>query len=141
MRFAIERRTGNNVRVQGIARVDRRTKNLVKRLLPGEIAVIRHVDLDEVAADSLIETKVRAVINTAHSISGRYPNVGQLRLLRAGIVLIDRVSPDLLTQVQEGMTVCIENGRISINDKVIGTGVVLDEQTVLKQMAQSLLNV
>ena len=38
---------------RGPARVDRRTKDLIKRLEPGEIAVIDHRDLDRVAADGL----------------------------------------------------------------------------------------
>ena len=32
--------------VSGAVRVDKRTKNLTKRLRPGEIAVIDHIDLD-----------------------------------------------------------------------------------------------
>ena len=35
--------------VSGIARVGRRTKDLAKRLQPGEIAIIDHVDVDRVA--------------------------------------------------------------------------------------------
>ena len=38
----------------GTARVDRRTKNLTKRLRPGDIAVIDHVDLDRVSAEALV---------------------------------------------------------------------------------------
>src|SRR5882757_3208474 len=40
--------------VVGPARMDRRTKNLSKRLCPGDIAIIDHVDLDRVSADALI---------------------------------------------------------------------------------------
>ena len=63
--------------------VDRRTKDLVKRLEPGEIAVIDHEDLDRVAADGLVEAGVAAVVNAAPSISGRYPNGGPIRRRRA----------------------------------------------------------
>jgi uncharacterized membrane-anchored protein len=35
----------------GPAGVDRRTKDLIKRLEGGEVAVIDHADLDRVAAD------------------------------------------------------------------------------------------
>jgi uncharacterized membrane-anchored protein len=62
--------------VAGTARLDRRTKNLTKRLRPGDIAVIDHVDIDRVSADSLVGCKVAAVVNAAPSISGRYPNLG-----------------------------------------------------------------
>ena len=62
--------------VTGTVRLDRRTKNLTKRLRPGDIALIDHVDIDRVSADSLVACKVGAVVNAASSISGRYPNLG-----------------------------------------------------------------
>ena len=67
--------------VAGTARLDRRTKNLTKRLRPGDIAVIDHVDIDRVSADALVGCKVAAVVNAAPSISGRYPNLGPEILL------------------------------------------------------------
>ncbi len=75
--------------VVGPARVDRRTKDLVKRLRPGDIAVIDHEDLDRVAADSLVAAGAVAVVNAARSITGRYPNGGPIRVVTAGIPLID----------------------------------------------------
>ena len=39
--------------VHGPARVGRRTKDLTKRLRPGDIAIIDHLDLDRVAAEAL----------------------------------------------------------------------------------------
>ena len=72
--------SGVEVRVTGPARADRRTKDLAKRLRPGEIAVIDHTDIDRVAAESLIAAGIAAVVNAGHSISGRYPNVGPIRL-------------------------------------------------------------
>ena len=62
--------------VTGVARIDRRTKRLVQRLQPGDIAVIDHEDLDRVAAETLIDAGPVAVVNAAASISGRYPNLG-----------------------------------------------------------------
>jgi hypothetical protein len=41
--------------VSGIARVDRRTKRLLPRLQPGDIAVIDHEDIDRVSAEGLIQ--------------------------------------------------------------------------------------
>ena len=38
----------------------------------------------------------------ARSISGRYPNMGPIRLLEAGIPLVDTVGPLLLQKVREG---------------------------------------
>ena len=62
--------------VSGTVRLDRRTKNLTKRLRPGDIAVIDHQDIDRVSADSLVACKVAAVVNASASISGR---CGRLR--------------------------------------------------------------
>ena len=39
------------------ARLDRRTKNLIKRLKPGDIAIIDHADIDRVAADALVAAR------------------------------------------------------------------------------------
>src|SRR6185503_20328878 len=75
--------------ITGAVRLDRRTKRLVGRLRPGEIAVIDHVDLDRVAADSLVAVGVAAVLNAKPSISGRYPNLGPEVLIAAGIPLLD----------------------------------------------------
>ena len=65
-----------NMRVEAPIKVDRKTKRLAKRLTGGEIAVINHMDIDEVAANSLVEGKIKLVINAAESISGKYPNKG-----------------------------------------------------------------
>src|SRR6266487_6596673 len=62
--------------ITATARLDRRTKNLSKRLQAGEIAIIDHVDLDRMGADALVRRQVVAVVNAAVSISGRYPNLG-----------------------------------------------------------------
>ena len=88
--------------VEGTAKVDARTKDMIRRLQPGDIAVIDHTDLDRVAADGLIESGVVAVINAGRSISGRYPNVGPIRVVRAGILLVDDAGPDLLDVDQGG---------------------------------------
>lgn len=89
-------------------RADRRTKNLTKRLRPGDIAVIDHVDLDRVSAETLLSCGVSAVVNVAQSISGRYPNQGPELLVAAGIPLIDDVAPETLTLVREGEHLCLE---------------------------------
>src|SRR2546427_7828264 len=75
--------------IRGTARLGRRTKELVRRLRPGEIAVIDHRDLDRMAAEDLVESGVKAVVNVAPSITGRYPNQGPLILTRAGGRLVD----------------------------------------------------
>ena len=68
----------------GPAKLGKRTKELVRRLEPGDIAIIDHADLDRVSAEELIESGVRVVVNVASSHTGRYPNPGPLQLVRSG---------------------------------------------------------
>jgi uncharacterized membrane-anchored protein len=70
------RKRGTSAQTGGVARLDRRTKNLTKRLRPGEIAIIHHSDLDRVSAEALVEAGAAAVVNAVSSVSGRYPNLG-----------------------------------------------------------------
>src|ERR1700759_4891644 len=94
--------------VVGVARLDRRTKRLVTRLNPGDIAIIDHVDLDRVAADALVAARVAGVVNAQPSISGRYPNLGPDVLVAHGIALLDNVGADVFSAVKEGMRVRID---------------------------------
>ncbi|MFI5053151.1 MAG: putative cytokinetic ring protein SteA [Acidimicrobiia bacterium] len=111
--------------VEGVARADRRTKDMIPRLQPGEIAVIDHRDLDRVAADGLIEAGVIAVVNCGESISGRYPNGGPIRVVNAGITLVDRVGADLMDRVQDGDALRIEGGEVWRAGELLGSGEVL----------------
>jgi uncharacterized membrane-anchored protein len=101
--------------VVGTARVDRRTKDLVKRLQPGDIAVINHRDLDRVAAEGLVAAGVAAVVNADASISGRYPNGGPIRVVEAGIPLVDRAGDEVIEHVREG-----EQLRVAGGDQLVG---------------------
>jgi uncharacterized membrane-anchored protein len=116
--------------IQGPARADRRTKDMIPRLQPGDIAVINHRDLDRVAADGLIEAGVVAVVNCAPSISGRYPNGGPIRVVQAGIALIDDVGVELMDELSEGDIVQIQGGEICRNGRVLARGQVLDTPSI-----------
>src|SRR5450755_3121015 len=111
-RLPVRRRSRSNdlPGIVATVRLDRRTKDLTKRLAPGDIAIIDHADLDRVSAASLIRRQVSAVVNVAPSISGRYPNLGPQLLLEAGIPLVDDVGPDVFDQVKEGKTVRLDGG-------------------------------
>jgi uncharacterized membrane-anchored protein len=97
-----------NAGVSGVARLDKRTKNLTKRLQAGEIAIIDHVDLDRVSAEALVACAPSAVVNVRTSISGRYPNLGPAILLEANIPLLDSVGPYVFDEIQEGDQVRVE---------------------------------
>jgi uncharacterized membrane-anchored protein len=104
------------------ARLDRRTKNLTKRLQVGDVAIIDHQDLDRVGADALIRCQVSAVINVAESISGRYPNLGPQLLIEAGIPLVDDVGPEVFEQVKEGQQVRLDGETLYVGDAVVAKG-------------------
>jgi uncharacterized membrane-anchored protein len=108
--------------VVGTARIDRRTKDLVKRLQPGDIAVINHRDLDRVAAEGLVAAGVAAVVNADASISGRYPNGGPIRVVEAGIPLVDRAGDEVIEHVREGEQLRVAGGEVWRADELIATG-------------------
>ena len=97
--------------IRGRARVDKRTKDLTKRLQPGDIAVIDHEDIDRIAAEGLVQKQVRAVVNASRSSTGRYPNLGPLLLCSAGLHVIDEAGPDVMT-LAEGAKVVVDGDRV-----------------------------
>ena len=115
-------------------RVDRRTKDLIKRLEPGEFAVIDHADLDRVAGDGLVEKRAGAVLNASPSISGRYPNGGPIRVAAAGIPLLDEVDRSLLDRLSDGDVVTIRGGEVLIGDEVVATGKLLGHDDIVDRM-------
>ncbi|HEX6971075.1 MAG TPA: putative cytokinetic ring protein SteA [Limnochordia bacterium] len=123
------------MRIKGTARVGRRTKELIGRLGPGEIAIIDHPDLDEVAAEGLIGARVRGVINAAPSISGRFPNRGPRRLVEAGIPLIDRAGEAIFQRINDGDQLEIDDGAIFSNGALLGYGVWLTPEAIDSALA------
>jgi len=121
--------------VWATARLDRRTKNLTKRLQPGDIAIIDHADLDRVAADALVRCQVSAVVNAAPCITGRYPNQGPQVLVAAGIPLIDDVGPDVFGQVREGQQVRLDGETLYCGDVVAAKGTRQSAESVAADMA------
>jgi len=122
------------------ARADRRTKNLTRRLHQGEIAVIDHIDLDGPAAEALAACKVRAVVNMAPSISGRYPNRGPEVLLDAGISLIDCVGSDLISTLIEGEVLTLQDGAIYRGEERLGSGQVMTPERLAVEIAAARRN-
>ena len=117
------------------ARVDRRTKNLLRRIQPGEVAVIDHEDLDRVAAEELVAKQVSAVVNAAPSISGRYPNLGPLVVVDAGVPLIDGVGKLLTSKVREGDQVRVQDDRVYVGDRLAGVGTRQTPESVAAAMS------
>jgi uncharacterized membrane-anchored protein len=110
------------VEFSGVARLDKRTKRLVKRLGPDDIAIIDHADLDRASAEELLESRVRVVFNVAPSVTGRFPNVGPLALVRGGVRLIDCPDAELFEEVKEGESLVVRGGGLFRNGTRLASG-------------------
>ncbi len=139
MAISIRRRTrasGAHPGLSGPARVDRRTKNLTKRLKPGDIAVIDHRDLDRVSAESLVAARPAAVVNASTSISGRYPNVGPEILVSAGIPLLDEAGPEVMS-LKDGQPVRLDGEDLWLGDRQVASGHLLGEEAVRARLHEA----
>src|SRR5215475_1987971 len=123
--------------ISGTARLDRRTKRLAGRLRAGDVAVIDHVDIDRVAADSLVAVGVVAVLNAKPSISGRYPNLGPEALVHAGIVLVDDLGEDVFRALHEGDQVRVEGNAVFVGEEKIASGIRHNLASVQAAMAEA----
>ncbi|HSS34267.1 MAG TPA: putative cytokinetic ring protein SteA [Solirubrobacterales bacterium] len=113
--------------IEGTARLGDRTKHLVKRLRPGDIAVIDHVNIDRIAAEELIDAGVAAVLNASPSSNGKYPNAGPLMLTRAGVRVIDAPGAGLFELLRDGDRINLDGGTVRIADQEVLRGRVLSE--------------
>jgi uncharacterized membrane-anchored protein len=118
----------------GIARVDRRTGDLLRRVGHGDVVVLDQVDLDRATADALVAADVTGVVNASPSISGRFPNLGPEIVVAAGIVLIDDVGPEILRAVKEGSRVRLLEGAVYVGDKELGRGTEQTVETIADRM-------
>ncbi len=123
--------------VTGTARLDRRTSTLVGRARSGDIAVIDHVDIDRGAATALVESGVKAVVNVAPSISGRYPNLGPQVLLDADVALVDDVGPGVFTAIHEGDRIRVDGASVYRQDTLVGSGTLQTTETVAAALEAS----
>lgn len=112
--------------VIGSVKLARRDSD-VAALHEGAVVLVERPDLDARQAQTLIDKKVSAVLNSASSSSGRVPNVGPQMLSRAGIVLVDVTTDGLWSKLKNGDTVRIDGAQVFRNEVLIATGVELDE--------------
>jgi len=108
--------------VSGVARLGKRTKTLVKRLKPSDVAIIDHENLDRVSAEDLIACGVKAVVNAARSSSDRYPNMGPLLLVQAGVLLVDAPGTPLFDKLKDGDVIVVHGAEIRRKGELIATG-------------------
>ncbi|MEO8106593.1 MAG: putative cytokinetic ring protein SteA [Actinomycetes bacterium] len=139
MRLSLLRRSSpvEGPEPRGVARLDKRTKDLTKRLKPGEVAVIDHLDIDRIAAEGLLACSPAAVVNCAASISGRYPNLGPEILVEAGIPVLDAVGPDVFGRLDDGDQVVLDGDRLLHNGEVVAQGSLLDIESLKQAMDEA----
>jgi len=125
--------------VVGTARVDRDIERLLRRVCPGDIAVLDILDLDRITADALVDAEIAAVINASPSVSGRYPNLGPEVLLANGVTLIDETGTDVFKKIKDGSKVRLYNGGVYAGDRrlIHGTERTDEEIAELMQEAKS----
>lgn len=123
------------------ARVDGRTKDLLMRVRPGEIAVIDHEDIDRLSAEGLVRSRVGAVVNAAASISGRYPNMGPLLIAAAGIPLVDGCGPRVMQGIEEGQDVRVVGGVVFVADRAVAHGHVQTLDSLDSQLAEAKMHI
>ena len=124
------------VEFTGPARLDRRTKQLVRRLSGNDIAIIDHADLDRVSAEELVESGVRVVVNVSHSQTGRFPNAGPLALVRGGVRLIDVPGADLFDTVSDGDVLAVRGAGLYRNGTCLANGEMLTERELSRALAE-----
>lgn len=125
------------MRYRGTARLDKRTKDLVRRLGRDDIAIIDHADMDRVSAEGLLDTGVEVVVNASQSISGAYPNVGPLLLARAGVRILDGVGPQVFEAVSEGDEVEVAGNELLLGGETVATGEWLSVSSIEAAMEQA----
>ena len=123
--------------VHGVARVDRHTAALLRRLRPGDVAVLDQVDLDHATADAMVTAGVVAVVNAAPSISGRFPNLGPQVLVEAGVPLVDAVGAEVLHAVKDGTRVRLHDGVLFAGEQVLAEGVAQTADSVADALVEA----
>ena len=127
--------------IEGRVRLGQRTKHLVKRLVPGDVAVIDHVNIDRIAAEELISTGIRVVINASPSSNGRYPNAGPLLLVQAGVRLIDVEDVNPFELLADGNRVTVADGVVLGGGRELLRGRMLGVEELERQRDEQLQRV
>jgi uncharacterized membrane-anchored protein len=124
------------VEFTGTARLDKRTKRLVRRLGPDDIAIIDHPNLDRISAEELLESGVRVVVNVSPSATGAYPNAGPLALVRGGVCLIDAPGVELFDEVKEGEPLVVRGSSLFRNGTRVAVGREREEEELARDLAE-----
>jgi uncharacterized membrane-anchored protein len=116
----------------GQVRLGKRTKRLVKRLGPEDVAVIDHAAIDRVSGEDLVACGVQCVLNVSESASPRYGNQGPVLMTEAGVHLIDMPGAPLFEVLKDGEHVTVKDGRLYRGDELVWEGEVQDREAVTR---------
>lgn len=123
--------------VRGVARVDRRTDALLRRVSAGDVAVLDQVDLDRATADALVAADVAGVVNVSPSISGRFPNLGPEIVVGAGVPLVDDVGSEVLRAVKDGAKIRLHDGVVYVGGKEVARGTEQTAESIADRMVEA----
>lgn len=123
--------------ITGTVRVERRTRNLLPKLQPGDIAVLDHLDMDRNTAQMLVDADVSAVVNASSFVSGRYPALGPTVLLEAGIPLLDGIGGESLATLKDGRPVRLHDGAVFDGEEELVRGRILDEERLTAELGEA----
>lgn len=119
----------------GTARVERRTRALLPRLRPGDVAVVDHLDMDQATAQALVDAGVSALLNAAPMFSGRFPNLGPQVLAEAGVLVLDRVEGAF--GIRDGAGIRVHDEVVFAEGEAVAMGREVDAHTVDREMARA----
>jgi uncharacterized membrane-anchored protein len=135
MKFAVRSRQAPSLPgVHGLARVHRRTANVLGRLHAGDVAVLDHLDMDRATAQALVDAGVVAVVNASPMISGRFPNLGPELLVEAGILVVDGAGPEIFDRVKDGTPLRVDGGEVHADDTLVADARELTPDLVRAEM-------
>ncbi|HEX7056096.1 MAG TPA: putative cytokinetic ring protein SteA [Bacilli bacterium] len=134
------RRGGATLYIHGKVKTGRSTKALLRSVEPRQIVVIDHPDLDEMGAAGLIAAKVKAVINAAPTMTGKYPVQGPPMLFKAGIPIM-QIQPEHFGMFSDGEEIAIDEQGIHTKRGRIGyTAFTEKSWRLLNEAAKNNLN-
>ena len=123
-------RPGEPTGFTGPARLGRRTKRLVKRLGPADVAIVEHAGIDRVSGEDLVATGVKHVVNVAPSMAPHYANRGPRILVDGGVRLVDMPGAPLFEVLEDGDVVTLDGARLIRDGEVLWEGELLDRERV-----------
>lgn len=137
LRYRRPRKPRDTYSFSGRAVLGLKTKEIVPKLDNTTIPIINHENIDRVAAESLVEAGVRAVVNAAGCSTGHYPNLGPLVLARSGIYILDRVGVGVFGLLKDEEEIEIRGDAVYRAGELIATGQHLDLEATERNLRES----